>query len=151
DAADKDLADAKEKTKELQFELAGRKDLADRARIEYDFDNKIKDAKKAIADAEAHGFTEVANTNRALVTQLALEKNTALAAHDKAAAEERAAEAAKEKAKVDSERNTLEQLKQENVLLDLKIAGQTEAAQLTQIEFEFRNKINDTLAQANDL
>src|SRR5262249_29466825 len=68
-----------------------------------------------------------------------------------AAAEERAAEAAKEKAKVDSERNTLEQLKQENVLLDLKIAGQTEAAQLTQIEFEFRNKINETLAQANDL
>jgi len=151
DAADKELADSKEATKEIQLRAMGRKDLAERARMEYEFDNKIKDAKKVVAEAEKEGFNDVAATNRALVAQLTLEKDTALAAHDKAVAEEKAAKAAEEKAKVESEQNTLEQLKEQNVLLDMKLAGQEEAAKYTQIEYEFRGKINEALGQAADL
>jgi hypothetical protein len=92
--AEKDLEDARQQNVELALEVAGRKDLADRSRIEYEFDQKIKQAREDIAEAERDGFTEVAAINRALVTQLMLEKQSALAAHDFAQAEKDAAAAA---------------------------------------------------------
>ena len=149
--AEKELSDSRERNKEIFLEGAGRKDLADRAKIEYGFDQKIADAQDAINKAEEKGFTEVANTNRALVTQLSLEKQNALAAHDKASAEEMAAKVAREKANVGAEKLNLADLKEQNVELQLKIAGLDQAAELTKNEYDFNLKINEALVTANDL
>ncbi len=92
--AEQNLVDAREANKEMALEAIGRKDLADRAKIEYDYDKQIQQAKADKAAAEEQGFTQVANTNAALITQLSLEKQNALAAHDKAEAEKQAAEVA---------------------------------------------------------
>src|SRR6202043_661982 len=99
--AERELADAAESNKELQFTLAGHEDLAKRAGIQYDYEQKIADAKKQLyydeeqarqaaesGDmAERDKWDAVAGTNRALVEQLSLEEQNALATHDKAQAE----------------------------------------------------------------
>src|SRR5262249_38133974 len=132
--AEDDLAASQEATKEMQLQTRGRKDLADCAKIEFDYDKQITAARRDITKAEELGLTEVANTNRALVTQLSLEKQTALAAHDKAVAEENAKKAAAAAADVAQEKEKLAAIHEEIVLQNLKLAGQTQAAQLLQIE-----------------
>ena len=149
--AEQELADSEELTKELHLQAIGRKDLADRAKIEYDYVKAIKEAQDAVTKAEEHGLTAVANTNRALITQLTIERQAALAAHDKAVREEQAKKAAEERAAVDDEKTNLAVLQQELVILDLKLAGQDEAARLVQIELDFNIKINQALAEAADL
>jgi hypothetical protein len=151
DKADQDLADSQEQTKELYLQLIGRKDLADRARIEYEYNTKIHDAQNAITKAEELGDDAVANTNRALVTQLSLEKQTALAAHDKARAEEMAAKAAAEKVNVEREKQNLADLKEANAELDLRLQNRAEEADLLHTNYEFDKQINEALGEANDL
>ena len=151
EAAEKEFRASQEATREAQLTLIGRKDLAERAKIEFEFNEKILDVKKEIQKADEAGLTDVANTNRALVTQLSLEKQAALAAHDKARAEKMAADAAAEGANVEKERGNLAVMQQENMLLDLRLQGRdAEAAQL-QIQFDFQAKINNALVEANDL
>jgi hypothetical protein len=151
ETAEKELTDSREAVKEQGLELAGRKDLAERSKIEYEFDQKILGVKKQIKKADDEGLTDVANMNRALVTQLSLEKQAALAAHDKATAEEMAKKAAEERNGVDDEKQNLATMEAEIQIMDLKLAGQDEAARLAQIELDFNQKISQALSQAADL
>jgi hypothetical protein len=151
ETAEKELADSREAVKEQGLQAAGRKDLAERAKIEYEFEQKILGVKKQITKADEEGLTDIANANRALVTQLSIEEQTALAAHDKAAAEEMAKKAAEERNAVGDEQQTLAYMEAEIQIMDLKLAGQDKAARLAQIELDFNQKINQALAQAADL
>jgi hypothetical protein len=151
DQANQELADSQQQTKELQLQLVGRKDLADRSRIEYDYNTKIHDAQNAITEAQKQGFTEVENTNRQLVTQLNLEKQAALAAHDKAVGEEMAAKAAAEKANVEAEKENLDDLKQQAQIQELVNSKLTQAARELKIQNDYQAKIKQALNDANDL
>jgi hypothetical protein len=158
DEADQDLAKSRESTKELQLQLKGRDDLAEKAKIEFDYDQKIKDAAAAVATAESQGFTAVANTNRVLVQQLTLEKQTALAAHDKAVAEAAAAlaiedqkQALEQEKNVDAAKQNLDALKEQRVEQDLINAGRTVEAQALHDNFDWQTKINEATDKANTL
>ncbi len=149
--AQQNLADARESNKEFGFELAGRKDLAERAKIEYDYDQKIATAKADKAAAEAQGFTGVAATNQALIDQLGLEKANAIAAHDKAEAEKRAAAVVQAKAQLEGAQKSSDSVKEQAKEFDLVLAGRSDLAALAKTEYDFNQKIADTAGQANDL
>ncbi len=151
DAAEKELRASHEAVLETQLELSGRKDLAERAKIEFDFNEKILDVQKDIKKAEDEGLTDVANTNRALVTQLSLEEQTALAAHDKATAEKMAAEAAEEKASVESEKENLGTLEEEAAVQALINSKMGEAARELKIQYDYNHRIKEALTEANSL
>lgn len=150
-AAQQNLADSQEQNKELELQLSGREDLADRAKIEYDYEQKIKDAKDAKATAEAQGFDDVAATNQALIEQLTLEEKNALAAHDKAEAEKQAQATAEAGKQLEGAERGASDAAERNKELALELSGHKEAADSARIEYEFQQKITDARAEQNDL
>src|ERR1700730_16580611 len=159
------LADAQESNKEIAFELAGRKDLADRAKIQYDYEQKIADAKNLVAydeeqaraaaeagdQAEQEKWLAVANTNRALVDQLSLEEKNALAAHDKAEAEKQAAAVIEAKGKLTSAQESLGAVDERAKELQLELAGETGKLDLMKTELQYDKQITKSRDDANDL
>ena len=155
--AQQSLADARESNLELQLELSGRQDLAERAKIQYDYEQKISDARAQAAydeeqvrqAAEAGDTEEVAkwqavlDTNKALVDQLSLEEQNALAAHDKATAEKQAAARQEAVQEAVAEDRKLQ-------LLQLETAGRRDLAEQLKVQWDYQDKIKDLTEQINE-
>jgi hypothetical protein len=62
-----------------------------------------------------------------------------------------AKKAAEARSAVGDEKQTLATMQAELQIMDLKLAGQDQAARLAQIELDFNQKINQALSQASDL
>jgi hypothetical protein len=160
--ADKELAQSRETNKELQLELQGRSDLAERAKIQFDYDQKIADAQAELDDAldrakeareagnveEAKANEAVANQNKQLIEQLSIEKQNALAAHDKSVEEEKAAKAIQDQLAADKERKQvdqagaeLEKLREQRRERELIASGLTQQAEQLRINLEYEEKI----------
>lgn len=156
ESAQRDLSISQEANREFALRLKGEDDAADRAKIAFDYDTKIKEARDAITAAEKLGSAEAVKTNQALVEQLGLEKQNALAADAKAKAEASAAQSAEDRAaalsvakSVDSAQADLDAMREQRAEQAQIAAGQVAQAQAAHDEFEWQQKINAALDKAN--
>lgn len=159
--ADQNLARAQAETHQYELRAKGLDDMADRQKIIAEFEEKITKAEQAANDAREKGFADVARTNEELADQLVLERNAALAAHDKARAEKEAEEAAalhaqdlKESLEIRNQdipqaKGRLLDLREQRAEQDLINAGLFDEADKLHQNWEWQKQINDATAEAN--
>lgn len=157
ESAMRDLSISQEANREFALRLKGEDDAADRAKIAFDYDTKIKEAQDAITAAEKLGDDAAVKTNQALVVQLGLEKQNALAADAKAKAEASAAAAAEDHAQalqltksVDRAKDNLAGLQEQRAEQEQIAAGQVDIAENMHEQFEWQAKINEAADIANE-
>lgn len=79
ESVDDQIASSQERVRELQAQFAGNDKLAERLRIQFDYQKRIADATKAAAAARAAANEPLAAANDALAQQLGTEEQIALA------------------------------------------------------------------------